>query len=156
MSNEIIDADRRWDTALSLRQVIATYAVYWHKLAVDSTIFIVTGCIAFTGFAISRESIGIRAIIALSFLIFLLGWFGAWLCHLIRRKTEEHQLILVKLDRINKLIEPGAFIKGDTLYPGNWAETASGKQRDPIFLFCFWLLACLPLLLTAVLVLTAR
>ena len=140
--------DEKNEVVLSLRQVVAGYAVYWHKLAVDSTIFIVTGSIALAGFGLTKENATLGMLVTLSFLVALLSWSGAYLVYLIRAKTRDQQRILLKLDNINQLFEPGVYGEGESLYPIEWKNTASDKSSDPVFRFCLGLLTVLPLPLT--------
>lgn len=146
--------DRKHHTLQGVRQVIANYTIYWHKLAVDSMIFIVGGCLALTGFSLSRTNTAHGTIISISLLIFILGAIGAVLCRLIESKTELHRDILVRIDRIDLLLEKDAYVKGDSIYPEEWKGVGKGRYKDPIFRFCFWVQSCLPVLLMAVIVLT--
>lgn len=147
--------DRKHDTIQGIRQIIATYTVYWHKLAVDSMIFIMTGCIALTGYSLSRTSESHGSIVSLSLLIVALSIIGASLCRLIEEKTESHRDILAKLDNIDSLLVKDAYIQGDSIYPQEWAVVGKGRYKDPIFRFCFWLQIFMPFFLVSIVVLTS-
>ncbi|MDP2243549.1 hypothetical protein [Pseudomonas sp.] len=149
MKDAIFDAaeERRHQILLSVRQVVASYAVYWHKLAVDSTIFIVTGSIALAGFALSTTSPTRTMLISVCIILALLGWAGAYLTRLIQQKTEEHQAILIRLDNIHGLLEPGLYLPNESVYPQHWRDTGEKHIIDPIFRFCFLLLGVLPFVL---------
>ena len=146
--------DRRHQTLLNVRQVVATYAVYWHKLAVDSTIFIVTGSIALAGFALSRANPPLNMLISVCVILIFLGWTGAYLTRLIQEKTEEHQDILIRLDKLHGLLEPGIYLPGERIYPQGWMDTGEEHVIDPIFRFCFYMLIVLPIILSALILLS--
>ena len=147
-------ADRRHQTLLSVRQVVASYAVYWHKLAVDSTIFIVTGSIALAGFALSRTDPTGVMLISTCIILIILGWAGAYLTRLIQRKTEGHQAILIRLDKLHGLLEPDIYLPGESIYPKEWKDTGAKHVIDPIFRFCFVLLCVLPIILATLVLLS--
>jgi len=145
-------AQRNHETLLSVRQVVASYAIYWHKLAVDSTIFIVTGSIALAGFSLSRSGATKTMLVSICVILCIMCWSGAYLVHLIEKKTAEHQSVLVRLDRLHGLLEPGVFVPGESIYPDAWRSTGTEHAVDPIFRFCLGLLAVLPILLSVLVV----
>ena len=147
-------ADKKFHTLQGVKLIVANYVVYWHKLAVDSMIFIMTGCTALTGFALSRTNEIHQSLIAISFLIIVFSMIGARLCVLIENKTEMHRDILAKLDNIDFLLEKDFYIEGDSIYPQEWKIVGKNRLKDPIFRFCFWLQLTLPFLLVLVIYFT--
>ena len=126
-----LEKDHALETRLSIRGVIAMYAVYWHKLAVDAAIFITTGCIALAGFSLTRTDASRKTILSLAIVIVLLGWTGAALCRLIARQTSAHQRILVKLDTADGLFDSGVLIENDSVYP---SQSPSGVMLAPLLM----------------------
>jgi hypothetical protein len=132
-----LDDKQKHETLLSVREVVASYAMHWHKLSIDSTIFIATGCLALSGFVLTRTDTSHKALIFLSALVVIFGWVGAYLSRLIEKNTKKHWEILLRLDHLNQLLEPDVFMSGKSIYPNEWKNTGDLQHRDPIFRFCF-------------------
>jgi hypothetical protein len=141
------------ETLLSIREVVASYAIYWHKLAVDSTIFITTGSIALAGFSLSRPDASRPMLISSAIILFLLCWMGAYLVRLVESKTMQHQTILARLDKFQRLFERSAYIPDESVYPPEWSDTGARKS-DPIFKFCSIMLWVLPIVLASLIIVT--
>lgn len=130
-----VDEAQDHQTLLSIREVVAAYSTYWHKLIVEITVFILTACIVLAGYAISRDTSSASTSFGICILVIILGRLGVKICDIILEQVCIHRDILVKLDKKHSLFTDDIYIKGKSIYPIEWKESGE-SGREPIATLC--------------------
>jgi hypothetical protein len=141
------------EVLIHTHELVASFIMYWRRIALDVAVFGATALVAIAGFAISQERS--RPLIAsISFLILTLGWSAAFIVHHAASHMAELSQITVRLDTRLGLFDVDRFLSGEAIYPDHWKSFGAG-WHDPLMGFVKRLLMFLPPALVVLLVINA-
>lgn len=136
------------DVELNIRTVVSQYGVYWHKLLVEITVWVLAVCLGLASFSISQKNLSTIAWVAICIFILAVAMVGLALHGRIVQQTGEQRGILARLDTKHGLFVVGRYIPKQTIYPCHWKnEDAINLEIDPIENFTFHVMWVLPTLL---------
>jgi hypothetical protein len=154
MTDEHVNANEgNQEVLLHTHELVASFIMYWRRIALDVAVFGATALVAIAGFAISQTRSRIL-IGSISFLILALGWSAAYIVRLAIGHMDELAQIVVRLDVQLGLFEKDRFLTGDSIYPEEWKLFGAG-WHDPLMGFVKRLMIFLPPALVAVLAINA-
>jgi hypothetical protein len=147
--------EREFGVVLHVHETLQENIRFWRRLIIDMTFFATTGMIGLTGFAVTRQDLELKTLVAISVLLILLGWSAALVSSRVIHHMNEHAWIIVRLDHVMKLFKRDAYLKNDTVYPERWLSYGSESWAEPMVRLCIWMLILMPMLLSAIIVMFA-
>ena len=133
----------------SIHQVLSAYLMHWHRLAVDSSLFIATGSLTVAGFTLSAANLDLRRGVVAVGLLVIIAIGGAFISRVVLSHVATLRGMIQKVDEENGVFEPGFLKSGEALYPLEWKTQKVERWSDPIATLTTFASLILPLILAA-------
>src|SRR5215470_2216363 len=133
----------------SVHQVLSSYLMHWHRLAVDSSLFIATGSLTVAGFTLSASNLDLRRGAVAVGLLVVIAIGGAFISRVVLSHNRTLRGMIQKIDEENGVFEPGFLKSGEALYPAEWKTQKVEHWNDPIITLTTFASLALPLTLAA-------
>jgi hypothetical protein len=134
----------------AIHAVLSGYLMHWHRLAVDSSLFIATGSLTVAGFTLSASTLDLRrAVVAIGLLVIIAAG-GAFISRVVLSHVRVLRGMIEKIDEENGVFEPGYLKSGLPLYPPQWKAQKVEDWNDPIATLTTFASLVLPLTLAVI------
>jgi hypothetical protein len=123
--------------------------MHWHKLAVDTSLFVATGSLTVAGFTLSSSDLDLRRGVVAIGLLVIIACGGAVVSKIVYNHVRTLRSIIQKIDEENGVFEAGFLRSGESLYPPTWRTARQELWSDPISSLTTFASLILPLLLAS-------